>query len=60
MVSAAVDVGVPARGWHGDMAWMGERMSWRGDQTALWPEARSVIMLAEPYTPENDPLEALR
>lgn len=32
-------------------------MAWRGDPTALWPEARSVIMLAEAYTPETS-LEA--
>ena len=38
-------------GRHGQMAWMGERMHWRGDPAALWPEARSVIMLAEVYTP---------
>ncbi len=44
---------------HGQMAWMGERMGWRGDPTALWPEARSVIMLADLYTPKADPLEAL-
>ena len=45
-----------ARGWHGDMSWMGERMGWRGDPTALWPEARSVVMLAEMYTPDADPM----
>jgi len=45
-----------ARGWHGDMAWMAERMAWRGDPSALWPAARSVIMLAEPYTPQEDPM----
>jgi epoxyqueuosine reductase len=39
---------------------MAERMTWRGNPAALWPEARSVIMLAEPYTPEVDPLEALK
>ncbi len=47
-------------GWHGDMAWMAERMHWRGDAAALWPEARSVIMLAETYTPEHDPMEVRR
>ena len=47
------------RGRHGDMAWMAERMAWRADPAALWPEARSVIMLAEPYTPEGDPLAVL-
>ncbi|MEI4471339.1 tRNA epoxyqueuosine(34) reductase QueG [Frigidibacter sp. MR17.24] len=44
-----------AEGRHGQMAWMAERMAWRGDPAALWPEARSVIMLAESYAPDHDP-----
>ena len=48
-----------AEGRHGQMGWMAERMGWRGDPAALWPEARSVVMLAEAYTPEHDPLEVL-
>lgn len=48
-----------AQGRHGQMGWMAERMSWRGDPAALWPEARSVVMLAELYTPEGDPLAVL-
>ncbi len=44
---------------HGQMGWMAERMHWRGNPAALWPEARSVIMLAEPYTPEHDPRDVL-
>ena len=48
-----------AEGRHGQMGWMAERMGWRGDPAALWPEARSVVMLAEVYTPGHDPLEAL-
>ena len=48
-----------AAGMHGQMAWMAERMAWRGDPTALWPDAKSVIMLAEPYTPDHDPLAVL-
>jgi epoxyqueuosine reductase len=48
-----------AEGRHGQMGWMEDRMAWRGDPAALWPAARSVVMLAEPYTPESDPLEAL-
>jgi epoxyqueuosine reductase len=47
------------RGYHGQMGWIAERMAWRGDPTALWPEARSVIMLAEAYTPDEDPLANL-
>ncbi len=46
-----------AEGRHGQMAWMEDRMHWRGDPTALWAEARSVIMLAELYTPAHDPRE---
>ena len=57
---------VPARledflenGYHGQMGWLAERSHWRGNPAALWPEARSVIMLAVSYTPEADPLAAL-
>jgi epoxyqueuosine reductase len=46
-----------AEGRHGQMGWMAERMNWRGDPAALWPEAKSVIMLAEAYTPDEDPME---
>ncbi len=46
-------------GRHGEMAWMAERMNWRGDPAALWPETKSVIMLAESYAPEHDPLDVL-
>ncbi|MFC2966940.1 tRNA epoxyqueuosine(34) reductase QueG [Acidimangrovimonas pyrenivorans] len=46
-------------GRHGQMGWMEERMGWRGDPAALWPEARSVIMLAELYTPDYAPLAVL-
>jgi epoxyqueuosine reductase len=46
-------------GRHGQMGWMAERMAWRGDPTAIWPAARSVIMLAEAYTPQHDPLDVL-
>ena len=48
-----------AEGRHGDMGWMAERMPWRGDPTALWPEARSIIMLAENYGPDENPLDLL-
>ena len=57
--SAARLAAFVARGWHGDMGWMAERMHWRGDPGVLWPEARSVIMLAESYTPAHDPREVL-
>lgn len=47
-------------GMHGQMAWMAERMQWRANPAALWPDAKSVIMLAEPYTPAHDPLAVLQ
>ncbi|MDW4498189.1 tRNA epoxyqueuosine(34) reductase QueG [Sulfitobacter sp. D35] len=48
-----------AAGYHGQMGWMAERMHWRGDPAALWPAARSVVMLVESYAPDYDPLEVL-
>jgi len=57
---------VPARlaafleaGYHGQMEWMERRVDWRGDPSALWPDAKSILMLAESYTPEHDPMERL-
>ena len=49
-----------AAGRHGQMGWLAEREAWRGSAAALWPQARSVIMLAEAYTPEVDPLAVLK
>ncbi|MEZ5752568.1 MAG: tRNA epoxyqueuosine(34) reductase QueG [Paracoccaceae bacterium] len=48
-----------AQGRHGQMSWMADRMAWRGNPAALWPEARSVIMLADVYTPDDDPRRIL-
>jgi epoxyqueuosine reductase len=48
-----------AAGRHGQMGWMSAREAWRGNPAALWPDARSVIMLAEAYTPESDPMAGL-
>lgn len=47
-------------GRHGQMGWMAERMNWRGAPDALWPEAKSVVMLAEPYTQDHDPRDVLK
>ena len=47
-------------GRHGQMGWMADRMHWRGDPSALWPDARTIIMLAEPYTAVGDPLAVLQ
>jgi epoxyqueuosine reductase len=47
------------KGYHGQMHWMAERSAWRGDPSQLWPEARSVIMLAENYAPEDNPMKVI-
>ena len=46
-------------GYHGQMDWMERRVEWRSDPRALWPAARSILMLAESYTPEFDPMDRL-
>jgi epoxyqueuosine reductase len=45
-----------ARGYHGDMGWLAGTAARRGDPQALWPEARTVVVLGVNYAPEDDPL----
>jgi epoxyqueuosine reductase len=45
-----------ARGYHGDMGWLAGAAVRRGDPRALWPEARTVVVLGVNYAPEGDPL----
>ena len=46
--------------YHGSMNWMAETMARRGHPRKLWPEARSIIVVAMNYGPETDPMLALR
>lgn len=48
-----------ALGRHGQMGWMEETAARRAAPLTLWPDAKSVIMLAMNYGPENDPLDLL-
>jgi epoxyqueuosine reductase len=48
-----------AQGLHGDMAWLETTRERRKDPKALWPEARSIIMLGLSYAPHREPLAAL-
>ncbi|MCA6288401.1 tRNA epoxyqueuosine(34) reductase QueG [Phenylobacterium sp.] len=44
---------------HGDMDWMADTADRRGHPRALWPEARSAVVLGLNYGPETNPLEGL-
>ena len=44
-----------ALGRHGDMRWMADNAERRSAVTALWPQARSLVMLARPYPGVGDP-----
>jgi epoxyqueuosine reductase len=48
-----------ARGYHGDMGWLAGTATRRGDPQALWPEARTVVVLGINYAPQHDPLALL-
>jgi epoxyqueuosine reductase len=45
---------------HGEMAWMETTLARRSHPTAMWPDARSAILLGMSYGPDSDPLEALQ
>ncbi len=49
-----------AAGRHGDMDWLETRSEQRGDPLALWPQAKSAVMVAMSYAPDTDPLEVLQ
>lgn len=44
-------------GRHGSMQWLPETLDRRANPQVLWPDARSVIVLAMNYGPDSDPLE---
>jgi epoxyqueuosine reductase len=48
-----------AEGLHGDMAWLSATAERRKAPRALWPEARSVILLGLNYARPGDPLAIL-
>lgn len=41
------------------MVWLEDRSSWRSAPSILWPDVKSIIMLAMNYGPDLNPLEAL-
>lgn len=47
-------------GRHGSMDWMEETLERRVHPTAMWPEAKSAVVVGLDYGPDSDPLEALK
>ena len=48
-----------AAGFHGSMGWIEETMARRADPATLWPEVRSIVVLAMNYGPDHDPRDVL-
>ena len=48
-----------AEGRHGGMAWMATHAVRRSHPQALWPEARSAVVVGLNYGPDTDPLDVL-
>ena len=48
-----------ADGRHGDMGWMAETEERRAHPTAMWPEAKSALVVGLNYGPTHDPLASL-
>jgi epoxyqueuosine reductase len=44
-----------ADGFHGSMAWIAETLERRSEPLTLWPNVRSIIVLAMNYGPDHDP-----
>lgn len=48
-----------AGGQHGEMGWMADTLTRRQHPTAMWPDAKSAVVVALNYGPDSDPLAAL-
>ena len=47
------------QGRHGDMDWLAREVERRSHPQALWPEARSAIVVGQSYAPDDDPMAML-
>ena len=48
-----------AAGHQGDMSWLAETAPRRASPRAMWPQARSAIILTMNYGPDHDPMDNL-
>ncbi|RWA63349.1 tRNA epoxyqueuosine(34) reductase QueG [Mesorhizobium sp.] len=49
-----------ASGFHGSMDWIAETIERRAEPSSLWPQVRSIIVLAMNYGPDRDPRDVLK
>ncbi|MCK9551285.1 tRNA epoxyqueuosine(34) reductase QueG [Aquamicrobium sp.] len=49
-----------ADGFHGSMDWIAETLERRASPSVLWPEVRSIVVLAMNYGPDHDPRGILK
>jgi epoxyqueuosine reductase len=47
-------------GYHGTMDWLAETADRRASPDAMWPQAKSAIMLGLSYAPKIDPMQRLQ
>ncbi|MEI9422494.1 tRNA epoxyqueuosine(34) reductase QueG [Mesorhizobium sp. Cs1299R1N1] len=48
-----------ADGFHGSMDWIAETIARRSEPSTLWPDVRSIVVLAMNYGPDHDPRDVL-
>ncbi|TGV77662.1 DUF1730 domain-containing protein, partial [Mesorhizobium sp. M2D.F.Ca.ET.145.01.1.1] len=48
-----------ADGFHGSMDWIAETIARRSEPSTLWPDVRSIVVLAMSYGPDHDPRDLL-
>jgi epoxyqueuosine reductase len=46
-------------GFMGDMHWLAETATRRASPQAMWPEAKTAIILAVNYAPDHDPMDSI-
>lgn len=49
-----------ADGFHGSMDWIAETFQRRAEPSTLWPDVRSIVVLAMNYGPDRDPRDVLQ
>ena len=58
-VGARLDEAV-SEGFHATMDWLADTADRRRSPDAMWPQARSAIVLAMSYAPDIDPMQRLK